>query len=175
MQARGSTNIPAGVAWGWRTLSPGAPFTQGRDYSVADNKKILIVMTDGNNTNYPITSSSYSRRNRSFYNTWGHSENRRIFDGFTAIANPNHDYTTFRRAMDEHLVETCDNAKAAGISIYSIAFDVPNGSSVKVMLENCASHDLSGNKQYFDAKNNAQLVSTFQAIAEQLADLAITK
>ena len=77
--------------------------------------------------------------------------------------------------MDEHLVETCDNAKAAGISIYSIAFDVPNGSSVKVMLENCASSDVGGSKQYYDAQNNSQLVATFQSIAEQLADLAITK
>lgn len=175
MQARGSTNIQAGVSWGWRTLSPGEPFTEGRDYSVSDNKKIMIVMTDGNNTNYPITSSSYSKRNKSYYNTWGHSVNGRMFDGFDAIANPSHDYTTFRKAMDEHLVETCDNVKAAGISIYSIAFDVPNGSSVKTMLENCASTDLGGSKQYFDAQNNAQLVATFQQIAEQLAELAITK
>ncbi|MEP0941447.1 MAG: TadE/TadG family type IV pilus assembly protein [Rhizobiaceae bacterium] len=175
MQARGSTNIPAGVSWGWRTLSPSEPFTQGRDYSVADNKKIMIVMTDGNNTNYPITSYSYSKRNKSFYNTWGHSENERIFDGFDEIANPSHSYTTFRMAMDEHLVETCENAKAAGISIYTIAFDVPNGSSVKTMLETCASSDLGGSKQYYDAQNNSQLVATFQSIAEQLAELAITK
>ncbi|MCJ8309171.1 MAG: pilus assembly protein [Hyphomicrobiales bacterium] len=175
MQARGSTNIPAGVSWGWRTLSPNEPFTNGRDYSVADNKKIMIVMTDGNNTNYPITSNSYSRRNKSYYNTWGHSENERIFDGFDAIANPSHSYTTFRMAMDEHLVETCANVKAAGISIYTIAFDVPNGSSVKTMLENCASSDIGGNKQYYDAQNNSQLVATFQSIAEQLAELAITK
>ncbi|MEP1208205.1 MAG: TadE/TadG family type IV pilus assembly protein [Rhizobiaceae bacterium] len=175
MQARGSTNIQAGVSWGWRTLSPGQPFTEGRDYGVADNKKIMIIMTDGNNTNYPITSSSYSKRNKSYYNTWGHSENGRMFDGFDAIANPSHDYTTFRKAMDEHLVETCQNVKAAGISIYSIAFDVPNGSSVKEMLESCASTDLGGSKQYFDAQNNAELVATFQTIAEQLAELAITR
>ena len=175
MQARGSTNIQAGVSWGWRTLSPSEPYTEGRDYTVTDNKKIMIVMTDGNNTNYPITSSSYSKRNKSYYNTWGHSENGRMFDGFDAIANPNHDYTTFRKAMDEHLVETCQNVKAAGISIYSIAFDVPNGSSVKTMLESCASTDLGGSKQYFDAQNNAQLIATFQQIAEQLAELAIVK
>ncbi|MGI9366703.1 MAG: hypothetical protein ACR2O8_16085 [Rhizobiaceae bacterium] len=141
MQARGSTNVQAGVSWGWRTLSPQEPFTQGRPYTTADNKKIMIIMTNGNNTAYPITSSDYSKMNKSYYNTWGHSENGRMFDNFDAVANPNHDYTTFRMAMDEHLVETCDNVKATGISIYTIAFDVPNGSSVKAMLENCASSD----------------------------------
>jgi len=175
MPATGSTNIQAGVSWGWRTLSPEVPFSQGRDYSVSDNKKIMIVMTDGNNTAYPITSSSYSKRNKSFYNTWSFSESDRIFDGFDSIANPTHDYTTFRMAMDEYLVETCENVKASGISIYTIAFDVPNGSSVKTMLESCASTDLGGGKQYFDAQNNAQLVATFQQIAEQLAELALTK
>ena len=98
-----------------------------------------------------------------------------MFDGFDAVANPSHGYTTFRMAMDEHLVETCENAKAAGISIYSIAFDVANGSSVKTMLEQCASSDIAGNKQYFDARNNAELVATFQQIAEQLSELAIVK
>ena len=96
-------------------------------------------------------------------------------EGFDEIANPTHDFNTFRKAMDEHLIETCTNAKAAGITIYSIAFDVPNGSSVKSMLETCASNDLGGTKLYYDAGNNAELVATFQRIAEKLAELAITR
>jgi len=177
MIANGATNVQAGVAWGWRTLSPDEPFTQGRSYNIADNKKIMIVMTDGNNTAYPIDYfySGYSKANKGYYNTWGHSENERLFEGFDEIANPTHDFNTFRKAMDEHLIETCTNAKAAGITIYSIAFDVPNGSSVKSMLETCASNDLGGTKLYYDAGNNAELVATFQRIAEKLAELAITR
>lgn len=177
MIANGATNVQAGVAWGWRTLSPDEPFSQGRSYSVGDNKKIMIVMTDGNNTAYPIDYfySGYSKANKGYYNTWGHSANGRLFEGFDQIANPTHDFTTFRKAMDEHLVETCTNAKAAGITIYSIAFEVPNGSSVKTMMENCASNDLGGTKLYYDAGNNAELIATFQRIAEKLAELAITR
>ncbi len=175
MVGEGSTNIQAGVAWGWRALSPGLPFTEGRPYSVVDNKKVMVVMTDGNNTAYPITNSSYSKMNKSYYNTWSFSESERIFDGFDAIAHPSHDYSTFRNAMDEHLVETCNNAKAAGISIYSIAFNVSNGSSVKEMLEQCASTNVAGDKQYFDATNNSELAETFEEIAGQLAKLTVTK
>ncbi|MEM1317216.1 MAG: hypothetical protein AAGF29_03000, partial [Pseudomonadota bacterium] len=66
-------------------------------------------------------------------------------------------------------------AKNAGITIYSIAFDVPNGSSVKATMEDCASADIGGGKLYFDARNNAALIDTFEKIAERLADLRISK
>lgn len=175
MVANGATNIQAGVAWGWRVLSPGEPFTEGRPYTTDNNRKIMILMTDGNNTGYPTSGYGYSGMNKSHYSTWAHSQNKRIFEGFDAIANPNHDYSTFRKAMDEHLIETCENVKAAGISIYSIAFDVPNGSSVKTMLETCASSDEGGQPQYYDAQNNKELVDTFEDIAEKLNEIRITK
>ncbi|MEZ5791109.1 MAG: hypothetical protein R3D34_10085 [Nitratireductor sp.] len=50
MQPNGNTNIQEGVAWGWRTLSPGEPFTEGREYNDEENRKYMIVLTDGNNT-----------------------------------------------------------------------------------------------------------------------------
>lgn len=47
MTASGSTYIPAGLQWGWRALEPSAPFeSQG----TADRQKLLILMTDGENT-----------------------------------------------------------------------------------------------------------------------------
>ena len=60
------------------------------------------------------------------------------------------------------------------MQIYSIAFDVPNGSSVKEMMEYCASPK-PGGKKYYDASNNAELLAVFEAIAEDIAELAITK
>ena len=176
MVATGSTNIQQGVGWGWRTLSEKLPFNQGRSNSVDDNKKIMIVMTDGNNTYYPTNSfyGGYSLNNKSYYAAYGQTVNGRIFDGYTDISNPNHDFPTFTKAMDSHLKKTCDNAKADSVQIYSIAFDVPNGSSVKAMMEYCASPK-PGGKKYYDASNNAELVQVFQEIAEDIAELAITK
>jgi len=177
MVAVGATNVQQGVAWGWRTLSEKEPFNRGRPSSVEDNKKILIVMTDGNNTYYPTSSifgNFYSSRNVSLQGAYGMSVNDRIFDGYTDIANPQHDSATFTKAMDSHLKKTCDNAKSDSIIVYSIAFDVPNGSSVKEMLEYCASPK-PGGKKYYDASNNAELIQVFQEIAEDIAELAITK
>ena len=47
LTASGSTYIPAGLQWGWRTLQTDAPF---EDSAAADRKKLLILMTDGENT-----------------------------------------------------------------------------------------------------------------------------
>src|SRR5262249_6833570 len=45
MVAGGNTVIPEGIAWGWRVLSPGAPFTEGAAYSDSDTIKFLILLT----------------------------------------------------------------------------------------------------------------------------------
>ncbi len=134
-------------------------------------------MSDGNNTYYPIDYfyNGYSDLNRSYYGAYGHSVNGRIFDGFDEISNPNHDFPTFRQAVDSQLTRTCANVKGANIQVYTIAFDVPNGSSVKTMLENCASTDSGGAPLYFDASSNAELIAVFQKIAEQLAELTLTQ
>ena len=177
MRADGSTNIQQGAVWGLRTLSPGQPFVNGRNYSVTDNKKIMILMTDGNHTYYPADyyNQGYAEENKSLYGSWGMSVNGRIFDGYDGATNPLHNSATFQQAMDEHLVETCGNIKAEGITIYSIAFDVTNGSSVKAMLEGCASSNGAGGQLYYDASDNAALVQAFADIAEKISELAITK
>ncbi|MEM8744474.1 MAG: TadE/TadG family type IV pilus assembly protein, partial [Pseudomonadota bacterium] len=39
MGANGMTNIHDALMWGWRVLSPGEPFTEGRSYNDATNRK----------------------------------------------------------------------------------------------------------------------------------------
>jgi Mg-chelatase subunit ChlD len=55
--AGGDTFIPAGLLWGWRAISPDAPFADGTAYTgAAAAKKAIVLMTDGANTrspNYP--------------------------------------------------------------------------------------------------------------------------
>lgn len=94
MTGAGWTYIPSGLAWGWRLLSPAAPFTEGAD--AADlthrvNRKALILMTDGENTRSP----DY----------------------------PTHDSndTTLANQLTEEL---CEAVKADGIVVYTIAFKV---------------------------------------------------
>ena len=184
MNAYGSTNIQQGISWGWRTLTAGAPFSEGRPSSVTDNKKIMIIMTDGNNTMYPhdYFDDDRSSRNPSHYSPMGFNGGeygdkplpKRLFEGFDAIANPTDDRDTYQKAMDEHMVETCNNAKADGLQVYTVAFDVSNGSSVKARLSECASKDAAGLPLYFDADDNAELLKSFEAIADKIAELSIT-
>ena len=49
LTASGSTYIPAGLQWGWRTLDENQPF-ENKSKKNEDRKKLLILMTDGENT-----------------------------------------------------------------------------------------------------------------------------
>ncbi|MCF6303242.1 MAG: pilus assembly protein, partial [Devosiaceae bacterium] len=51
MRARDNTYIPTGLMWGWRLLSPQTPFT-AEPYN-DENKKVIVLMTDGMNTISP--------------------------------------------------------------------------------------------------------------------------
>jgi len=48
LDAKGWTYLPSGLSWGHRTLDSRAPFTQAASDRKTD--KIMIVMTDGENT-----------------------------------------------------------------------------------------------------------------------------
>lgn len=50
LNAEGWTYLPAGLSWGHRALDSRAPFTQAVAASDTKTEKIMIVMTDGENT-----------------------------------------------------------------------------------------------------------------------------
>lgn len=66
MNATGNTNIPTGLMWGWHTLSPNPPFSDGVAYSNGETKKFLVLLTDGDNVN-----STANNPNNSIYSAVG--------------------------------------------------------------------------------------------------------
>ena len=169
MDAGGYTNVQAGLVWGWRTLSPGEPFTEGRGYDVPENDKYIILLTDGNNT-YP-TQSTW---NETEYYPWGYGKDERVMDGLTS-------YQSEVGAMNIHTEETCTNIKTIvdadnepAYKIFTIAYDVANGSSVKDLLYNCASSNSAGKKYYYDVSGDA-IASAMQAIGNEISDLRISQ
>ena len=50
LNASGWTYMPAGIAWGWRTLTPRAPFAHNNATNPSNTDNIMVVMTDGDNT-----------------------------------------------------------------------------------------------------------------------------
>jgi Mg-chelatase subunit ChlD len=73
-------------------------------------------------------------------------------------------------AADNKAKELCNNIKADGIKIYTVAFKVTEASSLE-MLSECASDPQSA----FDAGNKADLVSAFTEIARSVAAIHIAK
>jgi Flp pilus assembly protein TadG len=67
-------------------------------------------------------------------------------------------------------LEVCTNIKAANITVHTVAFEVSDAAT-KAMLENCASSP----QHYYDAGNAALLLSSFEAIAEKIAKIHLSR
>jgi Flp pilus assembly protein TadG len=59
MDSEGATNVTIGLAWAWHSLTPGLPLTQAAAAS-NDLSKIIILMTDGMNTQNRWDGTGYS-------------------------------------------------------------------------------------------------------------------
>jgi len=159
---QGGTNIHAGVEWGFRVLSPTAPFTEGLAYSNLTSK-VMIVMTDGENTAY----QQNNMNGATYYSYYGYPYNARLGDLSSTDAQ-------LQAEMDARMLATCTNAKAAGIAIYTVGLAVSstsNPTATTQLLEDCSS---GAGYAYFPA-SSSDLISVFSSIADQLANLRLAK
>lgn len=187
LTAAGDTNLHEGVMWAWRSISPNAPFSQGRPYNVNTNHKILILMTDG----YNNWSSNTNTVGGSYYQALGYysyngAKNLRLPNGshgdgvdyqsqLMLAANSALDHKPHsRQAQDELTRQSCANARAAGVEIYSIAFSVasnPIDSAGVNLLRACATND----DHYYLATDSTQIDSVFSQIAAKLGKLRLSR
>jgi len=128
MNPNGATNITIGLVWAWHALTANSPLTEGLPPQ-PDRDKVIILMTDGQNTQ----------------NRW----------------------TTSRNAIDARTEEACDNIKAANIRIYTVRVVAGN----EALLKNCATKP----DMYYNVEEAVQLDAAFGAIAQNLANLRISK
>ncbi len=111
MTAGGSTNQPIGLVWGWQSLVGGGPFTVPAFDSSYQYKQVIILLSDGLNTqdrwygNGSATSTSVDYR-------------MQYGSGSSATG-------------------TCVNAKAQGIIIYTVQVNT-GGDPTSTLLQNCA-------------------------------------
>jgi hypothetical protein len=59
LTAGGNTNITIGMVWGWHALTAGVPFTEAAA-PAADLDKVIVLLTDGENTQNRWSTSSSS-------------------------------------------------------------------------------------------------------------------
>ena len=164
MQAQGATNILSGAAWGWRLLSPGEPFTEGRTYDYLDNNKFLILMTDGANTYYPKTNSSLLK---SWYGAFGY-----VAQGHLGTTSTN--ANTLADEMNERTIQACTNMKAMGVVIYTVGFDFAGmGSAEEARALEVVTECASGPDKYFTPDSDSDLLAAFTAIGDSITSLRV--
>lgn len=160
MAARGNTLVNTGLVWGWRMLSPrwrglwGGEMDSNSlplDYNTALMYKVVVLMTDGDNT---IDNSSWGAY-------WYLSNNK--------LGTTNSSTAVTR--LNTRTTQVCDSMKAQGIIIYTIALGSSVSSTAKSMLQACATNS----DYYFLSPTTDELDGIFQQIGDSLANLRISQ
>jgi Mg-chelatase subunit ChlD len=141
MVATGDTYIPSGLIWGWRTLSKEAPFEEAEGYgALVQGQPVRKFMV-------------------------------LMSDGKNTLSPVYPAHTGNDPALSDQLsLEICNNIKAKGIEIYTVAFEIPDATA-KDVLESCASSP----SKFFDAQDGAELNESFRKIAQDFNPLRLTQ
>lgn len=192
MVASGATNVPEGMAWGWRTISHAEPFTEGRAETEKGNDKVVIVLTDGANTYYTPESLGWEdlAGNKSIYSNYGYAgrwpsgySSSRIFQG-TSVTSTDYSNGNYTKAMNAQFDVLCANAKAAKLTVMTVALDLDEGNAAEKAqieaLKACSSESkfrkdkVTGKaaKLFWNATGKS-LSDDFKAIGNELSNLRI--
>ncbi|MBX3531417.1 MAG: hypothetical protein KF849_12470 [Rhizobiaceae bacterium] len=196
MNPSGGTNVPEGIAWGWRTVSGGEPFNQGRPDTENGVDKIVIVLTDGENTYYTPSSlgSTDNAGLKSIYSAYGYTgitqsggTTTRLFMGTDSnVSKSGYDNDNYSKALNQQMSATCGNAKTAGVIVMTVALDLSTSDTAQKAqiegLKSCSSDsrfrrdpsDASKPAKLFWNTTGANLEQTFKEIADELSNLRIT-
>jgi Flp pilus assembly protein TadG len=166
--AAGSTAGQIGIAWGWYMLSPNwgsvwPASSKPASYSDLTKlgpkgqpllQKIAVLMTDGDfNTVYCNGVIAKDSGSGSGSDTDKINCNATNGNGFTQAQ------------------KLCDNMKKAGLTVYTVGFDVGSQQDAKNMMNKCAT---DAGKVYI-ADDGEQLKQAFRDIALKLSSLYISK
>lgn len=161
------TNNAEGLAWAWRVLSPGQPFAEGLAYNTPNNKKIIVLMTDGQNELTPqpptVTTTSPQTPNLSDYSSVGYAYFNRL--GSTST-------TTIGTTLNSKVTTVCNNVKAQNIQIFTILFD-PNNGALPASIENIFRNCATTTNMFYKANSQAQLIAAFNNVAAEISKLRL--
>ncbi len=158
--AHGFTNTAIGTMWGWRTLSPGAPFTEGVSYDDGQWQKAIVIMTDGTNS---IASTDTHRG--SIATVYGFAEEERMGEGINDVGD-------MQDEMDAKMLRICQRMKDEGILVYTIMFGL-NNDGVEDLFQACSTEP---DAPYFhNASDGDDLSEAFSEVASDLVQLHVSK
>jgi hypothetical protein len=155
------------MAWGFRVISPESPFTEGQPWGTPKLTKAVIMMTDGVNQIYKLTSTSGSNKVNSAvnsdYTAYGRLDQYGLV-GATTISGA-------QTIIDNRLAALCTAMKAKNVVVYTIVFTGTQDAATKAMYKACASDP----SKFFDAPSQTDLKNAFNAIAVQLSNLRVSQ
>lgn len=201
MTPDGTTNVPEGLAWGWRAVSSAVPFTKGRPEAEKGNDKVVIVLTDGENTYYTPGDSGRSdlAGNKSTYAAYGYTgtpydngDTRMFRDPANTYSKTDHSASNFTKAMNAQFASLCANpafiklktdssgkqVREGQVTVITIALDLDSRKTVEkaqiAALKACASPSrITKDKVLFWNATGATLDVVFEEIADELSNLRI--
>jgi Flp pilus assembly protein TadG len=134
MGTYGETYVAPGLLWGWNVLTPEAPFSAAATDSVR-------AAQSGSRALVLMTDGENTR----------------------SPSYPYHDGSD-RAVADSKTKTLCENIKAEGITVYTVAFKVSDSNNL-AMLRDCASSPDAA----FDASDDAGLAAAFESIGNTLS------
>ena len=154
----GGTISSEGLMWGWRTLSPNAPFADGVAYGTKGTSKFLVLMTDGENE---IGGNNLGGAVFSHYSAYNY---------LNAGNFPTENFQDATKHLDQRLALACKNAKDKGIQVITILFRV-NTPEAQKLLRECA----SDGKFFYQASNQSDLQRAFADVAATIGRVRLTR
>jgi len=142
MSPNGGTNQPIGLAWAWQSLVGGGPLTAPAKDSNYTYQDIIILLSDGLNT-----------QDRWYGN--GSSTSTQV------------DSRMYKSSDGSG---TCANAKAAGVTIYTIQVNT-GGDPTSTLLQNCA----SDSSKFWMLTSASGISTAFNQIGTNLTQLRVAK
>ena len=172
MAATGNTLIGEGLAWGWRAISPGEPFTKVEGsgglsattlspYGDARWQKIVVLMTDGDND---LAFDSYGY-NGTTYSAYGASGETMITNRFGATSGA----STLETILDNDMLSVCTKVKASGVTLYVASFGSGVSTATRARLQACA----TGTGYYQHANAPSDLAAFFNHIGQDVINKSI--
>jgi len=159
LTAVGSTAGHIGIAWGWYLLSPNFSYllpgaSQPAAYNTPELIKIAVIMTDGAfNTGYcngVIAKDAGSGSGNSYDHNNCNATNGAPFT--QALA-------------------TCNAMKAAGVTIFTVGFQIGSEVGAEDFMRACASTEW----HFYNAADGGALKQAFRAIAVNISRLRLSK
>lgn len=154
------TNVSEGLAWGTRVLSPTAPYTTADPFNTQGTKKIVVLLTDGENVVY----GSSSTANKSDYGSNGFMSSNRF--GST-------NQGTAARTVDTWTKANCTMLKSNGVEIYTVLLQ-SDGANNRALYGSDNGGCASAPENYFPTNDVSQLDSVFARIGSMVAQLHFT-